>query len=182
MDVRSLGRLPVLGAATRALAAFNGRHPWSHNDHFHGWVLGHLPERRGVALDVGCGQGALVEELAGRFDEVVGTDTDAGMRRAARARTAHLSHVRISSEQLADLEGPVDLVTMVAVLHHLDVPAALREVRRRAQAGAGRRAAGGAPAAAAGLPPHGRVDQPVVLAELSGEPLRRPSAVPAPGR
>ena len=130
MDVRAVGRLPVLRAAQTGLARLNARHPWSHNDHFHPWILRRLPAHRERAVDVGCGRGELVERLAPRFTEVLGTDTDPGMRSAAAARTAHLGGVRITADELTDLEGPVDLITMVAVLHHLDVPSALREVRR----------------------------------------------------
>ena len=49
----------------------NARHPWSHNDYFHSWILANLPDRRRTALDVGCGRGELVSVLAPRFEQVV---------------------------------------------------------------------------------------------------------------
>lgn len=113
----------------RGLGVLNARHPWSHNDHFHPWILRHLPERRRRAVDVGCGQGALVTALASHFDQVTGTDVDAGMRAAASARTAGLTNVSITGERLADLEPGIDLITMVAVLHHLDLEPTLTRVR-----------------------------------------------------
>jgi SAM-dependent methyltransferase len=112
------------------MARLNARHPWSHNDHFHGWILSRLPDRRRRALDVGCGQGELLAALGSSFDEAVGIDTDAGMRAAAAARCSRLPSVRVSDTPLAALEGPFDVVTMVAVLHHLDAEAALHDVRR----------------------------------------------------
>lgn len=48
------------GSVSSAMARINARHPWNHNDHFHRWVLANLPDERRTALDVGCGQGALV--------------------------------------------------------------------------------------------------------------------------
>lgn len=116
--------------AADAMRALNARHPWNHNDHFHAWILAHLPAERRAALDVGCGRGALLAELAPYFEDVHGVDRDEGMRRAAAGRCIDLPNVRVDATDLADVPGPVDLVTMVAVLHHLDLDAALRDVRR----------------------------------------------------
>lgn len=114
----------------RALHTFNSRHPWSHNDHFHGWILRNLPARRGIAIDIGCGQGKLVSLLAPRFVEVRGTDMDPTMRIEAARRCSGLANVTIDDAQLGELNGPADLITMIAVLHHLDAEAALTDVRR----------------------------------------------------
>ncbi len=130
LDVRSITRSRWGGRASGAMARLNARHPWSHNDHFHGWILSRLPDRRRRALDIGCGQGELLAALGSSFDEAVGTDTDAGMRAAAAARCSRLPSVRVTDTPLPELEGPFDVVTMIAVLHHLDVEPALRDVRR----------------------------------------------------
>ncbi|MBD3915037.1 class I SAM-dependent methyltransferase [Nocardioides hwasunensis] len=111
------------------MARLNARHPWSHNDHFHRWILANLPARRRTALDVGCGQGALVESLAPHFGSVLGNDADRTMQRQAADRCAGLANVVIDGSDWSDLDGPFDLVTMIAVLHHLDVDAALAHVR-----------------------------------------------------
>ncbi len=112
------------------LNAFNAAHPWNHNERLHPWLLRNLPERRDRALDVGCGRGKLLAELAVRFTAAHGTDVDAAMREAARQRCARLPNVVVDGAQLADLDGHYDLITMVAVLHHLDAPDALRQVAR----------------------------------------------------
>ncbi|MBC7276903.1 class I SAM-dependent methyltransferase [Nocardioides sp.] len=115
------------GIISDAVATLNARHPWSHNDHFHSWILANLPARRRTALDVGCGQGGLLAALSPRFTTVHGTDRDGAMRGQAATRCAGLSNVTIHDGTWID--GPVDLVTMVAVLHHLDVADALEQVR-----------------------------------------------------
>jgi SAM-dependent methyltransferase len=131
MDVRS-NSSPFVAGLRDWLEAVNRRHPWSHNDHFHGWILRNLPARRLRALDVGCGQGALLERLAAHFAEVDGIDVDDGMVTAATARVAALPRVtvqRLDFDQLpADDGDQFDLVTMVAVLHHLDLDRALARV------------------------------------------------------
>jgi 2-polyprenyl-3-methyl-5-hydroxy-6-metoxy-1,4-benzoquinol methylase len=116
-----------------ALNAFNARHPWSHNDHFHSWITSHLPDRRERALDVGCGRGELLGVLAPLLTEVAAIDADADMRTAARSRTATLPNVHVDDALLPDLvetgSGSFDLVTMIAVLHHLELEEALTQVR-----------------------------------------------------
>ncbi|MDV3128701.1 class I SAM-dependent methyltransferase [Mycobacterium sp. 21AC1] len=129
MDVRHTQH-PVIRRAAEWLHMVNSRHPWSHNDHFHRWILRNLPARRGRAIDIGCGQGALVALLAGHFSEVHGTDADPGMRTEAARRCADLTNVTIDGAQLDELSGAVDLITMIAVLHHLDAESALSEVAR----------------------------------------------------
>ena len=85
IDVRGSAD-PALASARRWLARINARHPWNHNEHFHGWILRNLPARRRAAVDVGCGTGMLAGKLAGRFARVTGIDADAGMAAAASAR------------------------------------------------------------------------------------------------
>ncbi|WP_312718498.1 class I SAM-dependent methyltransferase [Mobilicoccus sp.] len=119
----------------RGLDAANARHPWSHNDAFHSWILARLPARRGLALDIGCGRGNLVATLAEHFEEVRGVDVDAPMREAARRRCVGLSNVIIDDTDLTALPEGADLVTMVAVLHHLDIDRALAAVSRTLRSG-----------------------------------------------
>ena len=109
-----------------ALEAFNGRHPWSHNDHFHGWVLRHLPSARGEALDVGCGEGVLAGLLATCFGRVVAIDRDADMAASAADRLRTHQRVAVRQAAFGEETGSYDLITMVAVLHHLDLVEALR--------------------------------------------------------
>lgn len=161
------------------LAEVNARHPWNHNEHFHPWVVRRVPHGARLALDVGCGAGALLGVLRGRVEAVHGIDADAGMVAAARARLAGDPRVTVRrtafdavgspqdvlrAEALPDPEalpgpealrpgdprpdvprpgvpgagGPTDagtepqaydVVTMVAVLHHLDLEDALARAR-----------------------------------------------------
>lgn len=117
------------------MAKLNARHPWSHNDYFHGWILANLPEPCTTALDVGCGQGELAASLAPHVEQVIANDADATMRVEASRRCAGLPNVTITDETWADGDEDLDLITMVAVLHHLDVADALNQVRRRLRPG-----------------------------------------------
>jgi SAM-dependent methyltransferase len=134
VDVRDSAN-PVVLTTGRWLARVNARHPWDHNEHFHGWILRNLPASRQAAVDVGCGTGVLAGRLAPHFARVTGIDADEGMSDAARARLAGDPHVSILSCRFdafaaAAGEGEVDLITMVAVLHHLDLDDALARIPR----------------------------------------------------
>ncbi|MFC0676033.1 class I SAM-dependent methyltransferase [Brachybacterium hainanense] len=123
---------PLIRRAGEALGRLNARHPWNHNAHFHPWILAGIPARARSALDVGCGRGDLVAALRGRVPHVEGIDPDAAMARAAGDRFAVLPAVRIRAlrlEQLDPAQERYDLITMVASLHHMQVPDALARVR-----------------------------------------------------
>jgi SAM-dependent methyltransferase len=134
MDVRD-SENPLVLSAGRWLARVNSRHPWSHNEHFHGWILRNLPARRQAAVDVGCGTGMLAGKLAPHFARVTGIDADEGMAAAASARLADdprvsIMRCRFGAFAAAAADGEADLITMVAVLHHLDLGDALARIPR----------------------------------------------------
>ncbi|WP_345051344.1 class I SAM-dependent methyltransferase [Streptomyces rameus] len=117
MSVSTTFTARLLGALHR----FNAAHPWDHNAHHHRWVLRQLPRRFGAALDVGCGSGELARLLGRRAREVHGIDADAEIVARARESTDAAASVRYS---VADASGPLpagpyDVITCVAVLHHL---------------------------------------------------------------
>ena len=151
LDPRATSIRP-LRRAVASLAAFNARHPWNHNEHFHGWVVRRVPPDARVVLDVGCGAGVLLGRLRSRLAEVHGIDADAGMVAQARARHAADPAVTVRRLRFDDVRSPDDVrsagaagtpgpgagspgrrgydaVTMVAVLHHLELDEALRHAR-----------------------------------------------------
>ncbi|MGW3141648.1 class I SAM-dependent methyltransferase [Streptomyces sp. NPDC001139] len=115
-----------------ALARFNADHPWDHNAHYHPWLLRQLPRRFGRALDVGCGTGDLARLLAGRAEEVRGVDSDPGIvERARELSGGRYRHVTFSTAHAPDglPPGAYDVITCVAVLHHLPLTETLARFR-----------------------------------------------------
>lgn len=99
---------------------------WNHNTAYHPWVLA-LARGRDV-LDVGCGEGLLVERLAPLARSVVGIDPDPTVVRRARARLSDVDGVSVMESTFADYASDTtrfDLITFVASLHHLDLREAL---------------------------------------------------------
>lgn len=125
---------PGFQRALATLARFNDAHPWSHNDIYAGLVLHHARRVRAAggtdALDVGCGTGNLVRRLAGVFPSVTGVERDVPTAEQARLATTDLANVRILTQPFDEFQGSsYDLITFVAVLHHLPLEATLEKVR-----------------------------------------------------
>jgi SAM-dependent methyltransferase len=90
-----------------------------------------LPERRGRALDFGCGVGRMTIPLANAFEEVTGVDIAPAMLEQARERAADLPRLRFVLNESDDLDAfageTFDLVYTGLVLQHLPSrPMALR--------------------------------------------------------
>ncbi|WP_345711303.1 class I SAM-dependent methyltransferase [Kineococcus glutinatus] len=126
--------MAVTAVGGRVLAWCDGwmqEHPWDHNAHHHGWIERRLPRRIGTALDVGCGTGDLVRRLSRRADHVTGLDADAATIDTARRLSAGETGVDFRCDDLmtADLPGGYDVVTALAVLHHVPFEPALVRLR-----------------------------------------------------
>jgi 2-polyprenyl-3-methyl-5-hydroxy-6-metoxy-1,4-benzoquinol methylase len=124
----------VLQNALAAVGRFNDAHPWSHNDAYAPLVLHHARRVRArggtAALDVGCGTGNLVRRLSAVFPAVTGIEPDVPTAEQARQTTADLANVRIRTQPFDELDGDrYDLITFVAVLHHLPLEATLEKAR-----------------------------------------------------
>ncbi|MFF7950495.1 class I SAM-dependent methyltransferase [Streptomyces griseorubiginosus] len=115
------------------LARLNAAYPWSHNAHYHAWIMRRLPPRFDRALDVGCGAGDLVRLLATRAAQVHGIDSDSRIVGAARESTAADLPVTYAVADGGSYErgGPYDVITCVAVLHHLPLAGTLSHFRRQ---------------------------------------------------
>nr|WP_205709684.1 class I SAM-dependent methyltransferase [Kineococcus siccus] len=106
-------------------------HPWDHNAHHHGWIGRRLPAHAGHALDVGCGAGELARRLAARADHVTALDADPATVATARRLSAGVANLDLRCADLltADLPGGYDVITAVAVLHHVPLETALVRLR-----------------------------------------------------
>jgi ubiquinone/menaquinone biosynthesis C-methylase UbiE len=88
------------------------------------FVLEHCP--RGSGLDVGCGTGVLAARLAAAGYEMSGVDPSEGMLDVLRERSPGVRAVRASGTELPFDDDGFDLVTSVAVMHHIADPADVR--------------------------------------------------------
>jgi ubiquinone/menaquinone biosynthesis C-methylase UbiE len=92
------------------------------NDHYHNFLLRHLPLHCHDALEIGCGTGTFSRRLAERFRQVVAFDLSPEMIRLARVRSETISNIEF---QLGDIRDQAlaaesfDCIASIATLHHL---------------------------------------------------------------
>ena len=95
---------------------------WTANNHYHDFLLKHVPPNCEDALEIGCGTGAFARLLAKRSRRVVALDLSSEMIRVARSRSSAFDNVEF---QLADAmtwsfpQSHFDFICSIATLHHL---------------------------------------------------------------
>ncbi len=98
------------------------------------WINAHLPESREISLlDIGCGNGALLNALSDRIKTGSGVDESAGMIAQANKRNAAIEKLDFSV-----IDGPVlpfadaqfDVVISMMSFRYLDWDPLLSEVKR----------------------------------------------------
>ena len=108
----------------------DGTEYWNHNSAYHPWILRQIAGRSGLAaLDVGCGEGLLLQRLSPHCTTLVGIDPDPSSIARARRR---LPQVTLLTQLFDDLstDQSFDLITMVASLHHMELEPTLHKVRQ----------------------------------------------------
>ena len=103
------------------------------------WLGEHLPESKEIeVLDIGCGNGALLNALRDRIKSGAGVDESAGMIEQAKKRNAGIEKLSFSV-----INGPVlpfetaafDIVISMMSFRYLDWDPLLSEVKRVTRAG-----------------------------------------------
>jgi ubiquinone/menaquinone biosynthesis C-methylase UbiE len=100
---------------------------WTQNNHYHNFLLRHVPSSCANALEVGCGTGAFSRKLAARSQNVLAIDLSSQMIRVARERSHKFANIDFGVADVTAMDLPeahFDCVATIATLHH--VP--LREV------------------------------------------------------
>lgn len=114
----------------RAYARFRPEYPPRLAD-----FLASAAPARGLAVDVGCGNGQLTRLLAAHFDQVVGLDPSADQ--IANATPGDRIEYRCApAERLPLPDASASLITAAQAAHWFDLPAFYREVRRVGTPGA----------------------------------------------
>lgn len=101
----------------------------NHTIHYFRQLLDVVPATARTALDVGCGEGFAARALAARGIHVIGIDRDAASIEAAQAQDAEGTYLE-ADVFTADLpERGFDVVTALAVLHHLPLQQGLERLK-----------------------------------------------------
>lgn len=101
---------------------------WTQNNHYHDFLLRHVPQDCTHALEIGCGTGAFSRRLAQRAQGVTAIDLSSEMIRVARSRSNHFSNLDFEVADLMLRDFPAehfDCIATIATLHHLPLRPAL---------------------------------------------------------
>jgi|SRR5215467_3776353 len=105
---------------------------WNHNNHYHNFLLQHIPPHSGNVLEIGCGTGAFARLLAERADHVVALDLSPQMIRIARECSQHYPNIDYKIADVQSWEFPTeqfDCIVSIATLHHLPMETLLLKMR-----------------------------------------------------
>ena len=94
----------------------------AHNDHYHNFLLRHLPPNCHDVLEIGCGRGAFARRLAERSQHVLALDLSGEMIRIAREQSAQFPNIEFELADVRDVPFPIasfDCIATIATLHHL---------------------------------------------------------------
>jgi SAM-dependent methyltransferase len=79
---------------------------WNHNTAYHPRLLDIAARHHGDVLDVGCGEGLLVQRLAAVSRRVVGIDADAATVRRAQRRVRTIADASVEFAAFEDFAAP----------------------------------------------------------------------------
>lgn len=98
------------------------------------WINQHLPENRDTRLlDIGCGNGALLNALSERVAEGVGVDESESILERAKIRNSEISNLKfemISGPLLPFPDASFDVVISMMSFRYLDWDPLLAEIKR----------------------------------------------------
>ena len=111
---------------------------WTHNNHYHKFLLQYVPRNCRHALEVGCGTGAFARQLAERAEQVMALDLSPGMLHVARSKSDKFPNINF---QLADVNEcqfaaeSFDYIVSIATLHHVPMRDVLLKLRQALKPG-----------------------------------------------
>ena len=104
----------------------------AHNDHYHNFLLRHLPSNCHEVLEIGCGRGAFARRLAERSQHVLALDLSPEMIRIACESSEQFPNIEFQLADVRDRPLPVesfDCIASIATLHHLPFPEILLKMK-----------------------------------------------------
>jgi ubiquinone/menaquinone biosynthesis C-methylase UbiE len=104
----------------------------THNNHYHNFLLRHLPSNCHNVLEIGCGTGAFARRLAERPQSVLALDLSPEMIRIAREGSAQFPNIEFQLADVRDRHLPnesFDCIASIATLHHLPIPEMLLKMK-----------------------------------------------------
>ncbi len=98
------------------------------------WIIKHLPTKQDIhLLDIGCGNGALLKELAAKLAKGVGVDVSENLLAHAKKLSTtypNLSFIKVTEPVLPFESNSFDVVVSLLALRYLDWDPIFKEINR----------------------------------------------------
>jgi SAM-dependent methyltransferase len=111
---------------------------WNHNQHYHRFLLRHVPASCREALEIGCGAGAFSRLLAERCDRVLALDLSPCMIQVARERSQGYPNIEYQCVDVTTWPFPANrfaCIVTIATLHHLPLEETLLAMKNALRVG-----------------------------------------------
>jgi SAM-dependent methyltransferase len=102
------------------------------NNHYHNFLLRHLPAHLEHALEIGCGKGEFSRRLAATSQRVLALDLSPEMIRIARRQSEPRSNIDFQIADVMTYDLPragFDCIASIATIHHLPLREILLKVK-----------------------------------------------------
>ncbi|MFN2491673.1 MAG: class I SAM-dependent methyltransferase [Pyrinomonadaceae bacterium] len=102
------------------------------NDHYHNFLLRHLPPNCHDALEIGCGKGGFARRLAEHSQRVLALDLSPEMIRIARERSTQFPNIDFQLADISDrplTDQSFDCIATIATLHHIPIEETLLKIK-----------------------------------------------------
>ncbi len=98
------------------------------------WFDAKIPsDSKQILVDIGCGNGALLNELSSRIGKGIGLDLSGAILKQAEklnAQNSHISFKQLSGPQLPLEDNSVDIITSMLSFRYLDWDPLMEEIKR----------------------------------------------------
>lgn len=104
---------------------------WNHNNHYHNYILKHLPTNKSLALDIGSGDGEFSYKLSKRFQQVICLEPDLNSFNYTK-KVYQSTNIKPLNSLLADFdheERTFDFIVCIASIHHMDMETSLNKMK-----------------------------------------------------
>jgi ubiquinone/menaquinone biosynthesis C-methylase UbiE len=105
---------------------------WDHNNHYHDFLLKHIPPHCINALEIGCGTGSFSRVLAKHSGRVLALDLSPNMIQVAKERSKQYPNIDFQIADAMTWEFPADqfdCIVSIATLHHLPMEGILSRIK-----------------------------------------------------
>lgn len=106
---------------------------WNHNNHYHKYLLGQIPEYSANALEIGCGTGKFSRLLAACAKQVLALDLSPNMIELAQQHSTQYPNINFQIADAMNVDLPVeyfDFLVSIATLHHMPHREAINKMKQ----------------------------------------------------